>query len=341
MKADITIIVPIYNVEKYVSKCLNSLLKQTYSNFEIWAVDDGSPDDSKEIVQKYAKKDSRIKLIIKKNGGYGSVLEYCIKRINTKYFIICDPDDWLANTALEELHNFAEKNDLDLVIGNKIEVFGKKNKKKLIKSFNSSLNIKNEYIYTNPKEIQKLSLGEISPHAKLFKTEIAKKIKFPHHTNYTDTILYILSLIDAKRVAYYDHALAYYLIERPGNTFTIKPNNKISDEIIIWNFLLKQVINNKNTQNIIYYYLYNLLEYIIYLSSYTSHNIYTRKYNNKIKKMTLCIQQYKKNIEPFIKQSKSIKKKLFFKGLMNKQIFSLYIYIYIFIKIKKLNYGSK
>ena len=85
---DITVIVPTYNVEKYIGKCLKSLLNQTYKNFEIWAVDDGSPDNSKEIIQKYQKVDNRIKYIYKKNGGYGSVLEYCIKKINTKYFLI-------------------------------------------------------------------------------------------------------------------------------------------------------------------------------------------------------------------------------------------------------------
>ena len=66
MKPDITVIVPMYNVEKYVSKCLKSLLNQTYKNFEIWAVDDGSPDNSKEIVKKFADEDPRIKLIVKK-----------------------------------------------------------------------------------------------------------------------------------------------------------------------------------------------------------------------------------------------------------------------------------
>ena len=67
MKTDITVIVPIYNVEKYIRKCMDSLLRQTFKNFEVWAVDDGSPDNSKEIVKEYAKKDSRFKLILKEN----------------------------------------------------------------------------------------------------------------------------------------------------------------------------------------------------------------------------------------------------------------------------------
>ena len=95
MKPKVTIIVPIYNVEKYIEKCLRSLLAQSFSEFEVWAIDDGSPDNSSDIVKEFCKKDSRIKLIQKENGGYGSVLEYAIKRIETEYFLICDPDDWL------------------------------------------------------------------------------------------------------------------------------------------------------------------------------------------------------------------------------------------------------
>lgn len=66
MRPDVTVVLPIYNVEKYISKCLDSLLKQTYNNFVVWAVDAGSPDRSKEIVKEYEMKDSRIHLICKK-----------------------------------------------------------------------------------------------------------------------------------------------------------------------------------------------------------------------------------------------------------------------------------
>ena len=93
----VSIIVPIYNVEKYVSKCLDSLTRQTFSDIEILAVSDGSPDNSKEIVLKYAEKDKRVKFIEKENGGYGSVLETAIARIESEYFMVCDPDDWLSD----------------------------------------------------------------------------------------------------------------------------------------------------------------------------------------------------------------------------------------------------
>ena len=83
----VSIIVPIYNVEKYVSKCLDSLLRQSFSDIEVIAVSDGSPDNSKDIVLDYCGKDSRVKFVEKENGGYGSVLEKAIEHINSDYFI--------------------------------------------------------------------------------------------------------------------------------------------------------------------------------------------------------------------------------------------------------------
>ena len=134
-KSKITIIVPIYNVEKYVAKCLDSLIKQTMKDFEVFAVIDGSPDNSIDIVRKYEKKDSRIKCIDKENGGYGSVLEYSIKNIKTEYFLICDPDDWLAENALEVLYNKAQETGADIVAGDKYFVYSDDNKTE----YNSSL----------------------------------------------------------------------------------------------------------------------------------------------------------------------------------------------------------
>ena len=92
-RSKVTIIVPIYNVEKYVSKCLDSLINQTMDEIEVFAIIDGSPDNSIDIVKKYASMDSRIKCFDKENGGYGSVLEYALDKIETEYFLICDPDD--------------------------------------------------------------------------------------------------------------------------------------------------------------------------------------------------------------------------------------------------------
>ena len=113
---EITVVLPIYNVEKYIKKCITSLMEQTFDDFEILAIIDGSPDNSLEILKKM--NNSRIKIIEKENGGYGSVLELAIKTFKSPYFLICDPDDWLEPKALEKLYNSIKTSESDLAISN-------------------------------------------------------------------------------------------------------------------------------------------------------------------------------------------------------------------------------
>src|SRR5699024_1156901 len=158
-----TIIVPIYNVEQYVRKCLVSLSRQTYKNIEIWAVDDGSPDNSKEIVRELSNKDHRIKLIEKENGGYGSVLEYSIKNIQSEYFLICDPDDLLASDVVEKLLVLAKRDNLDLVIGDRINFYGSTKQEVYVKTIaNENFEISPFNVYSNSEDIQKFSFAQPS-----------------------------------------------------------------------------------------------------------------------------------------------------------------------------------
>lgn len=221
-KSKVSIVVPIYNVEKYLPKCLDSLVKQTFTDIEIWAISDGSPDNSISIVKKYAKKDNRIKCIEKENGGYGSVLEYAIKNITTDYFLICDPDDWLREDAIEVLYNKAIKNNLDLVVGAKYLVYNDTDEE----VYDSSkldyfdIEIKEDVVYKKNNGLEKAFFLTPSPHSKLYKTKLAKKIKFPYKVSYTDFLLYTVFINGCNRFMYISEALSYYLVDRPGNTMT-------------------------------------------------------------------------------------------------------------------------
>ena len=116
MKDLITIIIPVYKVEKFIRECIESVINQTYSNLEIILVDDGSPDKSGEICDEYAKKDSRIKVIHKENGGVSSARNEGIKWINGSYFAFLDSDDILDKQYIETLHNQIIKDDSDICI---------------------------------------------------------------------------------------------------------------------------------------------------------------------------------------------------------------------------------
>ena len=112
----VSIIVPVYNVEKYIRKCLDSLINQTLRDIEIIIVDDGSPDHSPEIIDEYAAGDSRIKVIHKENGGVSRARNDGLAQADGEYVFFCDSDDWLENDAMEQMYSSAMENHADVVI---------------------------------------------------------------------------------------------------------------------------------------------------------------------------------------------------------------------------------
>lgn len=100
----ISIIIPLYNVEKYLPKCLDSILAQTFSDFEVLLVNDGSPDNSGRIGEEYAARDARIRLFHKENGGVSSARNYGMKKAQGNYIAFCDSDDWVDPDWLETLY---------------------------------------------------------------------------------------------------------------------------------------------------------------------------------------------------------------------------------------------
>lgn len=115
-RPDISVIVPVYKAEKYLHRCVDSILAQTFTNFELILVDDGSPDNSGAICDEYAKKDDRIKVFHKENSGVASARQFGIDNAYGEYTIHADPDDWAEPGMLEELYKKAKETDADMVI---------------------------------------------------------------------------------------------------------------------------------------------------------------------------------------------------------------------------------
>ena len=259
----ISIIIPIYNVEEYIAKCLDSIISQTLASIEIWCINDGSTDHSAKIVSEYQKKDSRIILVNKKNGGYGSVLEYALKHIKTDYFLICDSDDWLEKDCLEKLYKEAINQKADLIIADRYEIRKKNPTQKICKSNLQYAPYKmNPYQKYKQKELQKFSFYVVSPHAKLYKTLILKGITFPKKVHYSDFLLYIYALKHAQSVVYINEFLANYYIDRPGNSLT---NRNIKDYLIVWKETLKHLTKE---DTYLLYRMYTQLKYIIRETSF-------------------------------------------------------------------------
>ena len=123
--AQATIIVPIYQVEKYLRTCFDSLLAQTSQDFQVLAVNDGSKDGCQAIIDEYVgSHPDRFTGIAKENGGYGSVLQLAIAKVQTPYFLICDPDDYLDKDAVKTLLDLAAVSGADLTVGAKMIFHG-------------------------------------------------------------------------------------------------------------------------------------------------------------------------------------------------------------------------
>lgn len=116
MEPKISIIMPVYGVEAFVGKAIESIQKQTFQDWEMFAVDDGSPDMSGSICDKYASEDCRIHVIHKENGGAPSARNIAIDQASGKYLYFMDSDDWAENTMLEDMYNLAEKTNSQYVI---------------------------------------------------------------------------------------------------------------------------------------------------------------------------------------------------------------------------------
>ncbi len=114
----ISVIVPVYNSQKYLEECINSIINQDYKNLEIILVNDGSTDNSPEICKSFAEKDSRIKFFSKENGGQASARNYALDRMTGGYVAFVDSDDWIKPGYFSRLHNIAVENGADIVICN-------------------------------------------------------------------------------------------------------------------------------------------------------------------------------------------------------------------------------
>ena len=118
MTEKVSVIVPVFNVEKYLRQCLDSILQQTYQNLEIIIINDGSTDGSDAICREYAGKDSRISYFAKENTGISDTRNVGIRQATGEYVTFVDSDDWVEHTYVEELHDKLKAYDADIAITN-------------------------------------------------------------------------------------------------------------------------------------------------------------------------------------------------------------------------------
>lgn len=208
MQPLISVIIPIYNVESYLRRCLDSVLRQTYPNLEIILVDDGSPDNCPSICDEYATKDTRIIVIHKKNGGLSDARNAGLDICKGDYITFIDSDDSISHNYAEQLINVAVKNDADIAIG---------------RMSNSKSIETNKTTIFSPEEALLGEFGSnpsafITSCGKLFKKELWSTIRFPLHKVHEDVFTTYLIFHKAKKIAFLDTILYNFFIREGSIT---------------------------------------------------------------------------------------------------------------------------
>lgn len=232
----ISIIIPVYGVEKYIAQCLESVINQTYKNLEIIVVNDGTKDKSAEIAKEYAAKDSRIKVYDFKNGGLSVARNRGLEIATGEYISYLDSDDWLDTKMYETLLETAMKNEADMVKCGIIETNGAAEEKLTF----SDVKIINNEQHKAFKNYFKGILWTLAWNG-LYKKELAKKVKFPDNVVHEDNYSSGMFLYLAKKVIAMPFCLNYYRVNDVGISKGVvkKPLDKILAIIKLKQDLLK------------------------------------------------------------------------------------------------------
>lgn len=246
----VSIIVPVYNTEKYLKKCLDSLVNQTLEDIEILLINDGSTDNSQKIIDEYSTKYlNKVKVFTKSNGGQASARNVGIKNANGEFIAFVDSDDFLELNAYETAYNYAVKNDLDIVC---------------FKFYEETNRIKQKsgyYNFSNYNQTIKYILNETSPCNKIIKKELFEKyrIEFLENYIYEDLELIPRLALYTDKIGFLDKYLYNYVIHE-NSTMRQKEYNKKMDSIyVVMDSLKKNFENSKYNKELEFIFIEHLL----------------------------------------------------------------------------------
>ena len=266
----ISVIVAVYKAEAYLHRCVDSLLAQTFQDFEILLIDDGSPDNSGKICDDYAKQDARIRVFHKENGGVASARQCGIDHAKGEYTTHVDPDDWVEPTMLEDLYKKAKEVDADMIWGDFYLEY--KDETKYEKQQPSSLNVKN---VLSDIFINKL---RISLCGRLIRTSYYKNnyIFFPLDIKYgEDNCVLIKLLLKVKRLTYLPHAYYHYDLHSNPNSLSRNRKDIASAYDMIFNYYKDDLYAFSHK---LYRMHFSRLAYLIFIDDLLLTSDYKKKY---------------------------------------------------------------
>ena len=334
----LSIIIPVYNVEKYLEECLDSVLNQTLNDTEIICIDDGSTDNSLNILKEYSKKDKRIKIIPKENGGQASARNLGIKEAQGEYIAFVDSDDFIEPEMIEKLYTKAKDNNLDIAMC-KISLYDNETEEINTHAWYYMLGVFRDFekdVFSHKDTKEFTCEISVTPYNKIYKTSLIKdnNILFPEGLIFEDEKFFYDVYLRAKRVSIVDEFLYYYRTNRKGSTVDITKESDYTDLIPIFKQIRETFKETKNYED----YKILLANRFIHLelSRFTqTSSKYKEKYFNLMKEdlnELLEDQAITDNLESNVKSrvSKILKAKNYeeFKKLDEDKIFSVVMACY-------------
>ena len=235
---EVSIIVPVYNVEKYVEECLDSLCNQTFEDIEIICINDGSTDGSLEILERYADKDSRISITSQKNSGLSATRNAGLRLCKGKYIYFMDSDDILELDAIEKLHGLCVENSLDMIIFKLMSFYDETGERFENKYYDMTylkgLTPDNIFSYDEIKQnVYKISANV---QAKFYRSDLIEGMEFEEGLIFEDNPFTVESLFKAERIMYLDESLCLKRVRK--SSITASHNKDFVDVIPIANRII-------------------------------------------------------------------------------------------------------
>lgn len=288
----ISIIIPVYNVEKYLRECLDSCVNQTLEDIEIICVDDASPDNSIKILEEYSQKDSRIKILRhEKNKNLGAARNTGLENATGEYVWFVDSDDYIDTKACQILYNAIKEFDVDILCFSAMKFVDTEKKRQFIydKYYHQGVQINKIYHpKTNWKEIVFSNLN-VTAWAYLTKKTILQNFRFREGVWHEDTDFTPILLASADSFCYIPYTAYFYRVNQNSIVQTPMSQKRLEDQIAVAESLDKFVQENKITKQ---HFLYKHLNTMIFCATRACNENPDLKPNNLNKLLQLQKKYY-------------------------------------------------
>lgn len=264
----ISVIVPVYNVEKYLDRCMESILNQTYKHLEIILVDDGSADSSPQMCDAYARKDNRIKVVHKQNGGLSDARNAGLEVATGMYIGYVDSDDWIELDMYERMYNACLENRAELAVCRYVSE--RSNVRSVTQGNGMSVPLSREellkiYICGHEEYVIYNSVW-----SKLFHRDLVKNMRFPKGRNSEDIMYTTKAFCRLSKAVYLDISLYHYVLDREGSIMNKAGCERMfRDEIPFWRehiTYIRKAVSDTMGDLAAYYFWRRLLFYYEALS---------------------------------------------------------------------------